>query len=472
MERHSKISILVKHFRDYFRSVVSRTLRRKYDIEDKSQEIPVASRNRSRALKQQRIIEHELQFKDVHYMELDNRAFCDAILHYCKGKEVSYNVLFGEDITLHNITSELDNTKTSKIQWKKNGHQLQECGTLGRQSGGTSSTPSLTIRKIEICDLGTYTSCLDNDPTRCTHHDIGVVVFRGASGGLEGQNNIFDLWSSNHTANTNDTNAMRIGSMSGLHYKSEMVEKWSDLKVQKVKLAVHQGGVEKAFFIFDAKETDKMSWMKKGRLISTSYDDNDALIDDGGINRYFSMTGLDYSYVRRRFFLNKRKNNCDDMEGWLSLTELGHCGWEKQQKYPGIYFSPTKTRTNWNHAEKADELTISLVLNISEITPCHCPCSDLRRQTDKFWASLYGYSKSELEQILEPILLNIKDDLKLNKTKLSSYKRKRNSAQDNRKSSEQIGIMGVIFIGVVLSLVIFIDIVEIRRRLADINISI
>ncbi|VDI57282.1 Hypothetical predicted protein [Mytilus galloprovincialis] len=394
---------------------------------------------------------------------------------YCKGKEVSYNhynVLHGDDITLHHITSELGNTKTKNIQWKKNGHQLQECGTFGRQSGGT--TPSLTISRIEICDLGTYASCLDSDPTRCTHHDIGVVVFRGASGDLGGQNNIFDLWSSKHTANTNVTYAMRTGSMSGLHYKSELVEKWSDLKLQKVKLAVYQGGVEKIFFIFDARETDKMSWMNKDRLISTSYDDYDDLIGDGGNAKYFSMTGLIRSYVRRRFFLNKYKkaNSCSDMGGWLSVTELGLCPWENEMKYPGIYFSPGNTQTNWNHAEKADELTISLVLNISEVTSCHCSCSDIRRQADKFLASLYGYSKFELEQILEPILLKTKDELKLNKTKLSSYKRKRNSAQDSRKSSKQIGIIGVIFIGVVISLVILIDVVEIRQRLVDINIFI
>lgn len=85
---------------------------------------------------------------------------------------------------------------------------------------------------------------------------------------------------------------------------------------------------------------------------------------------------------------------------------------------------------------------------------------------------MYGYSKFELEQILEPILLKTKDELKLNKTKLSSYKRKRNSAQDSRKSSKQIGIIGVIFIGVVIILVILIDVVEIRQRLADINIFI
>lgn len=97
---------------------------------------------------------------------------------YCNGKEVSYNhynVLHGDDITLHHITSELGNTKTKNIQWKKNGHQLQECGTFGRQSGGT--TPSLTISRIEMCDLGTYASCLDSDTTRCTHHDIGGILY-------------------------------------------------------------------------------------------------------------------------------------------------------------------------------------------------------------------------------------------------------------------------------------------------------
>lgn len=37
------------------------------------------------------------------------------------------------------------------------------------------------------------------------------------------------------------------------------------------------------------------------------------------------------------------------MGGWLSVTELGLCPWENEMKYPGIYFSPGNTQTNWNH---------------------------------------------------------------------------------------------------------------------------
>ena len=54
-------------------------------------------------------------------------------------------------------------------------------------------------------------------------------------------------------------------------------------------------------------------------------------------------------------------------------------------------------------------------------------------------------------------ILLIKSELRIDKYKIGSTKRKRTSAPDNRNSSKQIGIVGIVFLTIVIGLVILID---------------
>ncbi|CAC5384967.1 unnamed protein product [Mytilus coruscus] len=96
-----------------------------------------------------------------------------------------------------------------------------------------------------------------------------------------------------------------------------------------------------------------------------------------------------------------------------------------------------------------------------------CLCSCEYKQKLEYWSTLNAtnHTLEELREILKPVLLELQRNLTVDKKMLSSYVRKHNSAKDKRPSSENIGIVGVIFISIVVGLVIFIDIVAIRNHL-------
>ena len=72
-------------------------------------------------------------------------------------------------------------------------------------------------------------------------------------------------------------------------------------------------------------------------------------------------------------------------------------------------------------------------------------------------------SYEDLKIDLEPILTQITDNLRVNRTKLSSYIRRKTSASDNRKSSKHIGYGGAVVLGIVLTLIILDDVATIMK---------
>ncbi|CAG2235690.1 unnamed protein product [Mytilus edulis] len=77
-------------------------------------------------------------------------------------------------------------------------------------------------------------------------------------------------------------------------------------------------------------------------------------------------------------------------------------------------------------------------------------------------------NKRDLFKELELVIRQIQDELKVNKTKLSSAIRKLTSAKDDRKSSQSIGYFGAVFISVVFGMVVLIDIVMLKQHIENI----
>ncbi|XP_052076835.1 uncharacterized protein LOC127714841 isoform X3 [Mytilus californianus] len=99
---------------------------------------------------------------------------------------------------------------------------------------------------------------------------------------------------------------------------------------------------------------------------------------------------------------------------------------------------------------------------------CNCRC-DYRRKLE-YWESTIqrNQTKTELYKKLEHVIRQIQDELKVNKTMLSSTTRKLTSAYDNRKLSQTIGFVGAVFISVVVGLVVFIDIIKFKQHIENI----
>ncbi|CAG2227456.1 unnamed protein product [Mytilus edulis] len=96
-------------------------------------------------------------------------------------------------------------------------------------------------------------------------------------------------------------------------------------------------------------------------------------------------------------------------------------------------------------------LTRLFVNTSTEMCPCRC---DYRRKLE-YWESKIPRNQTieELKKELEPVIRQIQDQLKVNKTKLSSTIRKLTSAKDERKSSHAIGFVGALFISVIFGTV-------------------
>ncbi|CAG2247876.1 unnamed protein product [Mytilus edulis] len=110
-----------------------------------------------------------------------------------------------------------------------------------------------------------------------------------------------------------------------------------------------------------------------------------------------------------------------------------------------------------------------LFVNTSTTEMCPCRC-DYRRHLE-YWESKIPRHQTleELKKELEPVIRKIQNQLKINKTKLSSTIRKLTSAKDERKSSQTIGFFGALFISVIFGIVFCMDLLIFRQHIDKIR---
>lgn len=97
---------------------------------------------------------------------------------------------------------------------------------------------------------------------------------------------------------------------------------------------------------------------------------------------------------------------------------------------------------------------------ILDETVCPCTCE---YEENVFSQSPSNLSREALILKLKPEIIKLQNELRVNKTSLSSKRRKQTSAADGRKSTQAIGWIGAGFIILVVSLVILIDIVNLLQ---------
>ncbi|XP_071123977.1 uncharacterized protein [Mytilus edulis] len=92
------------------------------------------------------------------------------------------------------------------------------------------------------------------------------------------------------------------------------------------------------------------------------------------------------------------------------------------------------------------------------MVPCRC---EYRRKLEHWGSKIIpNLTREELLKELESELQNIKKELKVNKTQLSSSIRRPSSATNKRKSSKAIGLAGAAFICIVVGLVVLVDVLS------------
>ncbi|XP_048578369.1 neurogenic locus notch homolog protein 1-like [Nematostella vectensis] len=80
------------------------------------------------------------------------------------------------------------------------------------------------------------------------------------------------LWASNLTRDA-DSNALSVTKTNTSHYKSMIVEDWDAFGPNEVLVGAYVEGFSVFHMIFNAKKSDKMSWMQKSRVLSSPWTD-------------------------------------------------------------------------------------------------------------------------------------------------------------------------------------------------------
>ncbi|CAG2190367.1 unnamed protein product [Mytilus edulis] len=106
-------------------------------------------------------------------------------------------------------------------------------------------------------------------------------------------------------------------------------------------------------------------------------------------------------------------------------------------------------------ADTVIETTTGNILSTDE-SICQCPCVS----SAFAWSS--NYTKEELQIIMSEELEDLKRELRVRRSILTSSLRKLNSAGDNRTSSKSIGIAAAIFLIIVVCLIILLDLIRLK----------
>ena len=197
----------------------------------------------------------------------------------------------------------------------------------------------------------------------------------GLSGGLKSGdwNMVFRATSGNgHNTHKawmfgNGTSAIKPNDMErscGPHYRSPLIKIWDFLDIRKVKLAFFEHAKEVAYVIFDGRNSDKMNWFSKDRILFSSWCDLHPDLD----YNYFSIPGDQYH--GRTFFINFDYNGCDNDRGHVVTTETisrKGCPWDKQPVYPQFLYSKINHADHWNMNRfgRADYMAVYIETNFA-----------------------------------------------------------------------------------------------------------
>ncbi|XP_076113279.1 uncharacterized protein LOC143080963 [Mytilus galloprovincialis] len=197
-------------------------------------------------------------------------------------------------------------------------------------------------------------SCVDKNPSACA--EIGsnaspspnvYVLMKGVTGvGTypPGVTDLFGLWNSTKTINEFQQEAHALTPNFPGHYKPILSNNWTFLCLDKVRVSIYKNGVEKAFMLFNATGTDKMSWFTPSRIIDSSWVDLQS-----STKQYFAMS-QDPDFLREFYASqNADKFKCDST-GWMFISTANRCFMETDKK-PAFYYAPGQSSAHWGYTK-------------------------------------------------------------------------------------------------------------------------
>ncbi|XP_071145288.1 uncharacterized protein [Mytilus edulis] len=156
-----------------------------------------------------------------------------------------------------------------------------------------------------------------------------VHVFTATTGG---KGSVYNLYTDENSSVQEQRTKEISSSTVKRHYKSDLINYWEHLNIEKVKVSINKDGAEREYFIFNGTKSSKTDWFSRKRLLNTSYQDLNSTIH----TNYFQINGDQQN--KRRFFINKYYAGCQYDSGWLVVLDMNarrSCTWGKKYKQQG-----------------------------------------------------------------------------------------------------------------------------------------
>ncbi|CAC5391166.1 unnamed protein product [Mytilus coruscus] len=259
------------------------------------------------------------------------------------------------------------------------------------------------------------------------------------------------------TYNINDNEAQNITHPNGKHFKSDVINYWSVIDIDQVKVVVYKNGLERAFLNFNGTGTDKTNWFSQERLQNSSF--LDLKMARHGYGYFFSIKGSEVT--KRRFYVNKSWGGCQLRDaGWLLVAEGQgfNCNYESRNKLMLLY-SPNNTYMKNDEIKSSTCQPLTLQTGI-----CSTPV--------QLAYNTYCYklcNKTKTETNLEEKIQKLEKELVVSKKDTNKHMRSLTSVPDNRYSSKTMGLVGTLCIGVVVGFLVAFDCVNICQKYSKAN---
>ncbi|VDH91350.1 Hypothetical predicted protein [Mytilus galloprovincialis] len=365
--------------------------------------------------------------------------------------------------------------EVTDVWWTKDDGLIDR--TDSRYSGSTPQEPSLKISTTTTDDIGYYRCCANNTKDfNCSKSIIFGFTFHEQpdENVTFGEDISIDCAVDSHPPITQLTTI--TWSLNGSCININNTTKY--LQPTPTELTIKNAGFSDKGTYTCAVENDKGNGTSSGLWLNVIGDFpsvNSVIIYNNVL--YSTIVSLNESTVSTLIL------TCS-YESFPPATDIK---WEKQND---IYQPLSERATGGNSIdpnitftsiEKSDEGNYtcfvtnavgtragnSVYIQVNEsIDMCTCQCSF--KEKINFWKKK-NFTQEEMLAYMEPSLKKVLDEMKLQKDKLSQSIRKRTSAKDDRKSSTQIGIAGVVFIGATFGLIIVIDIISIKRYVQNVR---
>ncbi|WAR12449.1 CSP-like protein, partial [Mya arenaria] len=176
-----------------------------------------------------------------------------------------------------------------------------------------------------------------------------MIMMKGVAG-VPGD--LYSLWNSGQTANPNVPEAMYLTATYPGHYKPDLSNYWDSLCIDKVKVAIFNGGIERANIIFDATGANKMNWFDQSRIISSTWTD----IKYAPSN-LFSMLGN--PSMGHEFMAASSGQGCN-VQGWVMISTQNNCPYETGHNN-AFYYAPGQQSANFGQSAGPTQPTNTIV---------------------------------------------------------------------------------------------------------------